>query len=155
MTKHDLPLQADDSLDHISLIKMLGLLEGEEVCLLFGAGAKSRGQAKGIVRHCGYNQTDGFAIGDGVRLVVSASDFAGAQMRTYDGTEHFSIRMRFGDAECVLGDPGLIESDEFDLFRRSAGGGSGPACRLSIRATARTRCDHSAMKEPPEVVARR
>jgi len=93
-----LPPDADDELDYASLIEMLRRLEGKEACLLMSAGEAWRFQAKGTVRYYDYNWADGFAIGDGARMLVSEPDFVGAKLRTHDGAEHFSIAMRFGEA---------------------------------------------------------
>jgi hypothetical protein len=111
-----LPPDAEDELDYASLIEMLRRLEGEEVCLLMSSGEVWRFQAKGTLRYYDYNWADGFAIGDGARMLVSELDFVSAKLRTYDGTQHFSIAMRFGEVAYVTGDPGMHETDEFDLF---------------------------------------
>ena len=114
--KADLPRESDSALDYEGLLATLRKLEGELVCLLIALGSESRLQTKGIMRRYSYDWAEGFAIGDGGRLLLCEPDFRAARLRTYDGNEHFQITICFLDAQYVIGDPGLVETDEFELF---------------------------------------
>lgn len=121
----DLPPDSRRTLDYRSTVDTLRLLEGEEVCLFISGGprvldghgeAASRIQAKGILRHYEYGWAEGFAIGDAARVLLYEPDFVGAGLRTFDGTDFFSVAIKLDELEFCIGDSGSLETDEFDLF---------------------------------------
>jgi hypothetical protein len=59
---------------------------------------------------------DGFAVGDGARVLLYAPDFVSANLHTYDGTTFFSVGVTLARVKFALGTPALIGSDEFDSF---------------------------------------
>jgi hypothetical protein len=125
--RSDLPPDCSQSLDYTSTIETLKLLDGEELCLFIdagpgeytasGSGARaSRIQAKGILRHYAYSWAEGFALGDGARVLLYEPDFVSASLRTLDGVDLFWVRIELADVKFSIGNPGAMETDEFDLF---------------------------------------
>jgi hypothetical protein len=117
--RSDLPPDCHRSLDYASMIETLKLLEGEDVCLYISGGAgeaSSRIQAKGVLRHYAYGLAEGFALGDGSRVLLYEPDFVSAGLRTVDGVDLFWIGIRLTDLQFTIGGLGSIETDEFDLF---------------------------------------
>jgi hypothetical protein len=124
----DLPPDWSESLDYASTIEMLKLLEGEELCLLIyggpgvvtgsdGAVAASRIQAKGILRNYAYGGwAKGFALGDGARVLLYEPDFVSAGLGSHEGADQFWMSIELAETKIMIGSPGQIETDEFDLF---------------------------------------
>lgn len=116
-----------DDLDYASTIEVLKQLEGEELCLEIsggpgvvtsddGAQAASRIQAKGILRHYDYGGwAHGFALGDAVRVLLYEGDFIDAGEAYWDADWAY-VGIRLTDVTLVLGKPGAVGTDEFDLF---------------------------------------
>jgi hypothetical protein len=123
----DLPPDWHGSLDYASTIETLKLLEAEELCLFIdggpgvvtgsdGAAAASRIQAKGILRHYAYSWAEGFALGDGARILLYEPDFVSASLRTLDGVDSFWVGIELAEIKFTIGSPGGLETDEFVLF---------------------------------------
>jgi hypothetical protein len=119
----DLPPNADQPLDFASTIETLKSLEGEEVVLFIdggpaeprpsGAGvAASRLQAKGIIRHYAYGWAEGFALGDGARVLLYEGDFIRGHLNTHG--DPFSVTVQLMNVTFYLGNH--PETDEFDIF---------------------------------------
>jgi hypothetical protein len=113
-------------LDYATTIEALKQLEGEELCLQIsggpgvvttddGAEAASRIQTKGVLRHYDYGWAEGFALGDATRVLLYEGDFVGAVLTEVDGVGAW-VAIRLTDVRVVIGHPGLVETDEFDLF---------------------------------------
>ncbi len=77
---------------------------------------KSRIQSTGILRHYACSWAEGFAIGDGVRMLLWVPDFVRAHFRTFDGADFVSVTIELAGFTYWIGDAGLLETDEFDLF---------------------------------------
>jgi hypothetical protein len=120
MSRRDLPPDCQRSLDFSAVIKTLRLLEGEDVCLFISTigadGKSSRIQAIGALTHYHYNWAEGFAIGEGTRVLIWEPDFVSATLRTDDGTNIFHIVVKLRGLDFVIGDAVVVQTDEFDLF---------------------------------------
>jgi hypothetical protein len=101
------------------MIETLKLLDGE-VCLFISGGSAdgkgSRVQAKGVLRHYAYGWAEGFALGDAARILLYEPDFVSAHLSTFDGVDFFSVGIKLANIEFSIGNPALVETDEFDLF---------------------------------------
>jgi hypothetical protein len=119
-----LPPNADQPLDFASIIETLKSLEGEDVVLFIdggpgeagrtGAGPASRLQAKGILRHYAYGWAEGFALGDGARVLLYERDFIRGHLHTHSGGDLFSVTVQLMNVTFYLGN--YPETDEFDVF---------------------------------------
>jgi len=122
----DLPPNADESLDYASTIETLKLLEGEEVVIFIecgpgeptgqpdGAVMSSRIQAKGILRHYDYGDwAQGFALGDGARVLLYEGDFVTGHLTTHNEVDLFSVSVDLAQVKFSLGN--YHETDEFHL----------------------------------------
>jgi hypothetical protein len=118
-----LPPNADHPLDFASIIETLKSLEGEDVVLFIdagpgeagptGAGVRaSRLQAKGILRHYAYGWAEGFALGDGARVLLYEGDFIRGHLNTH--SDLFSVTVQLMNVTFYLGN--YPETDEFDVF---------------------------------------
>jgi len=115
--KGELPREYQGSLDFAGLVRTLDVLEGEEVVCWLSIGDRARIQIRGALRSYDYGGWGkGFAVGCEGRVLLVEDDFRGAELGTGDGNEHFTISVRSGEAEFLIGSPALHESDEFDLF---------------------------------------
>jgi hypothetical protein len=100
-------------LDYKELVATLEQLEGEEVCVTRAVGEQSRLGAVGQLRALAPTWARCFAVGS-ARLLLWRDDFVAARLVTLEGNEYFQVVMPFGNDEIVLGDVGLVGSDEFD-----------------------------------------
>jgi hypothetical protein len=126
--RSELPHDCRRSLDYASTIETLKLLEGEEVCLFIsggagevtsddGAAAASRIQARGVLRHYDYGGwAEGFALGEGARVLLYEPDFVSAGLRTLDGVDLVLIGIRLANVKISIESTGAVATDEFDLF---------------------------------------
>ena len=126
--RSELPPDCSRSLNYASMIETLKLLEGEELSLFIdggpgeytesGSGARaSRIQAKGMLRHYAYGGwAEGFALGDGARILLYEPDFISATLTTVDGVDLCWVTIELAEIGFSIGNPGGMESDEFDLF---------------------------------------
>lgn len=75
----------------------------------------SRIQATGVLKHYAYNWAEGFAVGDGARVLICESDFISSHLRTFVGVDFFRIGIELVALKFVLGDL-APQTDEFDLL---------------------------------------
>jgi len=76
--------------------------------------AASRIQAKGILRHYAYGWAEGFALGDGARVLLYEGDFIKGHLNTHGGVDLFLVTVHLMNVKFYLGN--YHETDEFDLF---------------------------------------
>ena len=118
--RDELPEECTKELDYRALVDTLSLLDGETVCVqINGLSSRPGGDDKsprigfvGRLRNIGYSWADGFAVGDGGRLLLFEPDFVSASLWTADGNDFFAITIRCGDVEFLVGD----EHYAFDEF---------------------------------------
>jgi hypothetical protein len=109
--RDELPKECRRDLDYRALIGTLLLLEGELVCLSIlglssrlGTGGEPRITILGELRHFDFGWADGFAVGDGGRVLLHEPDFISGSLWTFDGNDFFLLTLRFGDVEFLIGD---------------------------------------------------
>jgi hypothetical protein len=69
-----------------------------------------------VLRHYAYGWAEGFALGDAARILLYEPDFVSAHLSTFDGVDFFSVGIKLANIEFSIGNPALVETDEFDLF---------------------------------------
>jgi hypothetical protein len=110
--KADLPPDADRELDFPGVLETLARLDGETVLVGQDAlGARTRVVAVGRLAPLTLPHAAGFTVGGTVVLTLAAEDFAGARLRTTDGTDFFRLDLRFGGGAFVIGDPDALATD--------------------------------------------
>lgn len=113
--RRQLPDEADEPLDFDGLVQTLDALGGQDVCVdvdLGGAEPASRFSASGTLRRG--NGPDGrptFVVGQLFVVILDATDFRQARLRTFDGDSHFVVSLSFGTASFTVADVGLAGMD--------------------------------------------
>ena len=117
--RDQLPEECKRELDYRALLETLAVLDGEYVCLsvenVSGPGGRgARVGVSGRLRRFEYSWADGFAIGDGGRMLLYEADLVRASLQTFDGNDFFRILIRLGEVTFLLGDESL-RGDEFEM----------------------------------------
>jgi hypothetical protein len=96
------------------LVETLDELSGDDVCVdvdVGGAEPRSRFAASGPFRRgSGPRDLPAFTVGALFVLVLGATDFRGAHLRTHDDS-HYEVSLTFGTTRLTVADAGLAGMD--------------------------------------------
>ena len=112
--KKALPHEVSDDLVFASLIDVLRILEGENVCLvilLTDRPNPSEVRIQGRLGHRDDARGRGFEIGN-AQLLLREEDFVKAHLTTHDGNNFFQLAMQFGHQSFLIGDVFLLGDGE-------------------------------------------
>ncbi|WP_027007874.1 hypothetical protein [Conexibacter woesei] len=110
--KADLPADDDRPLDFAGVLKTLCLLQGETV--LVSAGdfrGHTRLTSVGTITPLALPHASGFRVGSETTLTLDAADFEAAQLKTFDGTDFFLLKVQLRGGLLLIGDPDLLATD--------------------------------------------